>query len=117
MKESEDQFVKVYHGVKTLEYDLALLEENRNAMLKAFAELHPRISVALRGIVDDAPDNTAKAKALFCGMFERRDTSSNVQKGSFGQALAEQITLTPGCKVPEYLEQAIRHVCQGAGNP
>jgi len=24
MKESEDQFVKVHHGVKTLEYDLAL---------------------------------------------------------------------------------------------
>lgn len=114
MKKSEDQFVKVYHGVKTLEYDLALLAENRDAMLKALAELHPRISVALRKIVDGTPDNTAKAKALFCGMFERKDTSSNVQKGHFGQALAEQIALTPGCKVPEYLEQAIRHVCQGA---
>ena len=114
MKESEDQFVKVHHGVKTLEYDLALLAENRDAMLKALAELHPKISVALRKIVDGAPDNTAKAKALFCGMFERKDTSSNVQKGRFGQALAQQITITPGCKVPEYLEQAIRHVCQGA---
>ncbi|ROM28696.1 ATP-dependent endonuclease [Pseudomonas protegens] len=117
MKKSEDQFVKVYHGVKTLEYDLALLEENRDAMLKALAELHPRISLALRKIVDSAPDNTAKAKALFCGMFERKDTSSNVQKGRFGQALAEQIALTPGCKVPDYLEQAIRHVCQGAEKP
>lgn len=117
MKESEDQFVKVLHGVKTLEYDLALLAENRNAMLKALAELHPRISVALRKIMDGAPDNTAKAKALFCGMFERKDSSSNVQKGRFGQALAEQIALTPGFKVPKYLEQAIRHVCQGAGKP
>ncbi|MBA1242785.1 ATP-dependent nuclease [Pseudomonas japonica] len=114
MKESEDQFVKVHHGVKTLEYDLALLAENRDVMLNALAELHPRISAALRKIVDSAPDNTAKAKALFCGMFERKDTSSNVQKGRFGQALAEQVALTPGCKVPEYLEQAIRHVCQGA---
>lgn len=117
MKESEDQFVKVHHGVKTLEYDLALLAENRNAMLKALAELHPRISVALRKIVDDAPDNTAKAKALFCGMFERKDSSSNVQKGRFGQALAEQIAITPGCMVPKYLEQAIQHVCQGADKP
>ena len=117
MKESEDLFVKVHHGVKTLEYDLALLAENREAMLKALAELHPRISVALRKIVDGAPDNTAKAKALFCGMFERKDTSSNVQKGRFGQALAEQITVTPGCKVPEYLEQAIRHVCRGTDKP
>lgn len=117
MKESEDLFVKVHHGVKTLEYDLALLAENREAMLKALAELHPRISVALRKIVDGAPNNTAKAKALFCGMFERKDTSSNVQKGRFGQALAEQITVTPGCKVPEYLEQAIRHVCRGTDKP
>lgn len=117
MKASEDEYVKVYHGVKTLEYDLALLVENRGAMLKALAELHPRISTALSKIVNGAPDNTAKAKALFCGMFERKDTSSNVQKGSFGQALAEQIAKTPGCKVPEYLEQAIRHVCQGADKP
>lgn len=117
MKESEDQYVKVHHGVKTLEYDLALLAENRDPMLKALAELHPRISEALRKIVNGAPNNTAKAKALFCGMFERKDTSSNVQKGRFGQALAEQIALTPGCKVPEYLEQAIRHVCQGAASP
>ncbi|MGD8216690.1 ATP-dependent nuclease [Pseudomonas thivervalensis] len=117
MKECEDQFVKVYHGVKTLEYDLALQEENRDAMLKALAELHPRISVALRKIVSGAPDNTARAKTLFCGMFERKDTSSNVQKGGFGQALAEQIALTPEFKVPEYLAQAIQHVCQGADKP
>lgn len=117
MKASEDQYVKVYHGVKTLEYDLALLVENRNAMLDALAELHPRISKTLSKIVKVAPDNTAKAKALFCGMFERKDTSSNVQKGSFGQALASQIAKTPGCKVPEYLEEAIRHVCQGADKP
>lgn len=117
MKESADQFVGVYHGVKTLEYDLALQAENRDAMLKALAELHPKISVALRKIVDGAPDNTAKAKALFCGMFERKDTNSSVQKGRFGQALAEQIASTPGFKVPEYLEQAIRHVCKGADKP
>lgn len=114
MKGLEDGYVKVFHGLKTLEYDLALLEENRGPMLTALADPHPRISKALRKIVDDAPDNTAKAKALFCGMFERKDSSSNVQKGRFSQALAEQILTTPDCKVPEYLQQAIRHVCQGS---
>lgn len=117
MKALEDDYVKVFHGVKTLEYDLALLEDNRGPMLTALADPHPRISKTLRKIVDEAPDNTAKAKALFCGMFERKDSSSNVQKGRFSQALAEQIAKMPGCKVPEYLQQAIWHVCQGAAKP
>ncbi|PGL69208.1 hypothetical protein, partial [Bacillus thuringiensis] len=52
MKASEDRYVKVHHGVKTLEYDLALHEENRDAMLKALAEFHPNISKALRKIVE-----------------------------------------------------------------
>lgn len=112
MKKLEDSFVKVFHGLKTLEYDLALLEANRGPMLTALADPHPRISKALRNIVDAQPDNTAKARALFCGMFERKD-SCNVQKGRFGQAFAEQIASTPGCKVPEYLQKAIQHVCQG----
>lgn len=115
MMESEDAFVKVFHGVKTLEYDLALLEANRGPMLTALADPHPRIAETLRKIVDAQPDNTTKAKALFCGMFERKKSSSNVQKGRFGQAFAEQIAKTPGCEVPDYLQKAIQHVCQGVG--
>jgi putative ATP-dependent endonuclease of OLD family len=117
MKGLEDTFVKVFHGLKTLEYDLALLEANRGPMLTALADPHPRISKTLRKIVDAQPDNTAKAKALFCGMFERKDSSSNVQKGRFGQAFAEQIAKTPGCEIPDYLQKAIQHVCQGAVKP
>lgn len=117
MKALEDEYVKVFHGVKTLEYDLALHEANREAMLVALADPHPLIAKALREIVNAAPDNTAKAKALFCGMFERKESSSNVQKGRFGQALAEQISETPGCIVPEYLQQAIWHVCQIVAKP
>ncbi|RON55584.1 ATP-dependent nuclease [Pseudomonas frederiksbergensis] len=117
MKESEDAFVKVFHGLKTLEYDLALLEANRDPMLKALADPHPIISAALRKIVDAQPDNTAKAKALFCGMFERKASSGNLQKGRFAQALAEQISSTPTCEVPDYLRKAIEHVCQGAIKP
>ncbi|MFK3797157.1 ATP-dependent nuclease [Pseudomonas sp. NPDC088444] len=113
MKALEDTFVKVFHGLKTLEYDLALLEANHKAMLAALSDPHPRIAKALGKIVAVQPDNTAKAKALFCGMFERKDTSSNVQKGRYAQALAEHLAKEPGCKVPEYLAQAIRHVCTG----
>jgi len=57
------------------------------------------------------PDNTLKAKALFRGMFERKQ--NNVQKGRFGQALAQVISEKPQCVVPEYIQQAIIHVCQG----
>ncbi|MBC6536116.1 ATP-dependent nuclease [Citrobacter amalonaticus] len=116
MKKLEDDFVKVFHGLKTLEYDLALIEANRDPMLTALADPHPRISKALRKIVDGQPDNTAKAKSLFCGMFERKD-SANIQKGRFAQALAEQISKETGFEVPEYLKKAIQHVCQGVAKP
>lgn len=112
MKALEDHYVKVFHGVKTLEYDLALLEANREPMLTALADPHPRIAKALRKIVESAPDNTAKAKALFCGMFERKDSS--IQKGRYSQALAHVLVTSEGCEVPEYLRLAILHVCQGA---
>lgn len=117
MKALEDDFVKVFHGQKTLEYDLALLEANRDPMLIALADLHPRVSATLRNIVDTQPDNTAKAKALFCGMFERKDSRSNVQKGRYSQALAEQMVKNAGCEVPDYLQNAIRHVCQERFKP
>lgn len=116
MMNLEDDFVKVFHGLKTLEYDLALIEANRDPMLTALADPHPIISKALRKIVDAQPDNTAKAKALFCGMFERKG-NGNIQKGRFAQALAEQFLKEPGCEVPEYLVNAIQHVCQGVAKP
>ena len=116
MKNLEDDFVKVFHGLKTLEYDLALIEANRDLMLTALADPHPKISQALRKIVDAQPDNTAKTKALFCGMFERKG-NGNIQKGRFAQALAEKISKENDFEVPEYLKRAIQHVCQGVVKP
>ena len=40
MKGCEDAHVKVFHGLKTFEYDLALEASNPAAMLEALAELH-----------------------------------------------------------------------------
>lgn len=113
MKTREDDHVKVFHGIKTLEYDLALEPENRAAMLKALGELRPRIAKSLTTTVAAEVGNAAQAKALFCGMFERKQ--SNVQKGSFAQSLAQVISdKTVPFKVPAYIQAAIKHVCKVA---
>ena len=111
MKGRTDEFVKIFHGLKTFEYDLALHAENRTVMLKALQELHPKIAVTVQAAVDAAAGDAAKARALFTGMFERKQ--NNVQKGCFSQALAEVLS-EPGatCVVPEYILAAIKHACQ-----
>lgn len=114
MKACEDVHVKVFHGLKTFEYDLALEPANRGAMLTALTELHPKIAATLTVSVNAAAGDADKAKALFCGMFER--PRNNVQKGSFAQALA-QVIADPEqpFTVPAYIQDAIKHACQVAG--
>jgi putative ATP-dependent endonuclease of the OLD family len=112
MKAREDSFVRVYHGLKTFEYDLALHADNRNAMLRTLKDLHPKIAETVQAEVDAAVGDAAKARSLFSGMFERKQ--NNVQKGRFGQALAQTFS-QPGttCVVPNYIREAIAHACQG----
>lgn len=113
LKEYEDKLVKVFHGLKTLEYDLALYEENREIMLSALTEFHPQISKKLKEEVNEASTNQEKAKTLFCGMFERGESLSNVQKGRYGQVLAQHISeKKDDFIVPEYIKNAIEHVCK-----
>ncbi|NTY41163.1 ATP-dependent nuclease [Burkholderia diffusa] len=116
MKGREDTHVKIFHGLKTFEYDLALESDNRTAMLKALAELHPRIAKSLIAAIDAEVGDAAKAKALFCGMFER--PKNNVQKGSFAQSLAlvisdDKVAFT----VPAYIQAAIQHACKMEETP
>lgn len=116
MKSCEDAHVKVFHGLKTLEYDLALESDNRKAMLEALMELRPRIAKSLRATVAAEVGDAEQAKALYCGMFERKQ--NNVQKGSFAQSLAQVIADDKvAFKVPAYIQAAIRHVCQIASAP
>jgi len=116
MKAREDTLVKVFHGLKTFEYDLALYSDNRTAMLKALAELHPRIAKSLVATVNAEVDDAAKAKVLFCGMFER--PKNNVQKGSFAQSLAQVISDDEvAFTVPTYIKAAIQHACKMAEAP
>lgn len=113
MKKSEDGYVQVFHGLKTFEYDLALDSDNRTAMLKALKELRPRITKSLTTSVAAEVGDAAQAKALFCGMFERKQ--NNVQKGSFAQSLAQVLSDDAvAFKVPAYIQDAIKHVCQMA---
>lgn len=116
MKACEDAYVKVFYGLKTFEYDLALEPANREPMLAALKELHPKIAAALTTTINAATDDATKAKALFCGMFER--PRKNVQKGSFAQALAQVISdPKQPFTVPAYIQNAIKHACQAAGKP
>jgi len=111
MKAGQDTLVRVFHGVKTFEYDLALHEDNRNAMLTALKEMHPIIGAGVQSDVDVAVGDSAKAKALFRGMFEREQ--ANVQKGRFGQTLAQAFADPKiSCTVPQYIQDAIAHACQ-----
>lgn len=111
MKVREDEYVKVFYGVKTFEYDFALHEKNRLAMLAALKDIHPQIGASLETAVNLAADDAAKAKALFKGMFERSE--GNVQKGRFAQALAARIEDDKlDIVVPEYLVKAVEHASQ-----
>ena len=111
-----DDFIGVFHGLKTFEYDLALCQSNRTVMLKTLKLLHPKIGAEVEGSVDAASDDAAKAKALFSGMFER--SSGNVSKGRFGQALAQELSdATVECDVPPYIQRAIEHVCKTVSQP
>lgn len=116
MKSHEDSHVKVFHGLKTFEYDLALESDNRTAMLTALAELHPKIAKSLASKVDAEVGDAAKAKTLFRGMFER--SKNNVQKGSFAQSLAQVISDDKVLfTVPSYIQDAIQHACGTAETP
>ncbi|MCQ1833356.1 ATP-dependent nuclease [Neorhizobium galegae] len=111
MKEREDEFVKVFHGQKTFEYDLALDATNRTTMLSALADIHPGIAQTVKAAVDLESGDAAQAKALFRGMFERHQ--NNVQKGRFAQALAASIQESGlPITVPGYIRDAVVHACQ-----
>lgn len=111
MKEQEDDFVKVFCGLKTFEYDFALFEENRIAMIEALKELHPKIGKQVELDVAAAGSNAAKAEAIFRGMFER--PQNNVQKGRYAQVLAAKIEDDRlDIVVPDYIALAITHVTQ-----
>jgi putative ATP-dependent endonuclease of OLD family len=112
MQERQDRYVRVFHGRKTLEYDLALHAANRAVLLDTLEELHPRVAARLRLQLAIISDDATAARILFSGMFER--AHNNVQKGRFAQALAQRLAGGTTYVPPAYLLEAIRHVCREA---
>lgn len=111
MKKLADSVLCVFHGQKTFEYDFALVEKNRTAMIAALKDIHPEIGAALELDVNGKANDQEKATALFKGMFER--SSGNVQKGRFAQALAARILDDDlDVHVPSYIEDAVKHACK-----
>lgn len=111
MQALQDGVVRVFCGKKTFEYDFALVEKNRMAMLAALEDIHPGIGKDLRAVVNGEPTDHTKAMALFKGIFER--PQNNVQKGKFAQALAAKIIDDNlDVEVPSYIHEAVKHACQ-----
>ena len=107
IKGLENDCVRAFFAQKTFEYDLALHLKNVPTMLKALEQLHPVVAEKLKAaagasLPDDIP------KLLFIGMF------GNVQKGAYGQALAQVISEKgTDFTVPPYIQQAIHYVATG----
>lgn len=111
MQALQDDYVKVFCGQKTFEYDLALVDKNRTGMLAALKDIHPGIGKELEKAVSEQTGDQAKATSLFRGMFERKE--NNVQKGKFAQALAARIEEDGlDVEVPAYILDAIKHACR-----
>jgi putative ATP-dependent endonuclease of OLD family len=105
-------YVKAFFGTKTFEYNLALISANRPTMLAALKEINPIIGTQLEKDVNAAPP-VDQATVLFKGMFERGEGKANVQKGAYGQALAQAV-LGDGLplQVPQYIVDALKFICE-----
>jgi putative ATP-dependent endonuclease of OLD family len=113
IQQRASDYVRPFFALKTFEYDLALFPANQPIMLTALAELHPTIAIQLREAVDKASD-VDKAKVLFSGMFDRGAGKPNVQKGAFGQSLAQAISGEDTVfSVPPYISAALKFVTNG----
>jgi len=105
-----DNYVRPFFAVKTLEYDLAFTAKNRDAMLTALGDIHPGIAKELKIEVEAALEED-RPKVLFKGVFERGEGKTKVQKGAFGQALAQAIAADGvDFDVPGYIKDALNFV-------
>lgn len=104
----ENNYVKCFFAQKTLEYDLAFDATRRSLMILALKEIHPIIGAGLEVKLDAEVSEQAKAKVLFCGMFDRPAGMGNVKKGQYAQALSHGISKSKDdVELPFYLKAAL----------
>ncbi|MEM7619753.1 MAG: AAA family ATPase [Pseudomonadota bacterium] len=95
--------LKVFHSLKTFEYDLGLEANNIPTLIKAFAKLHPQVTKDLKGAL---AENDYEKNVQFFKAFEKSCKS----KGEFAQQLAQKIEDKEPFTPPQYIVDAISHV-------
>ena len=103
-------------GYKTLEYDLAMEEDNAKVMAKIIYDLWPSEGTVKKGLKTiyeaDYLKITPENKADYAFEILKRIDDDNIGKGYFAQVLADKISLGEvELKVPQYLEDAILWAC------
>ena len=107
LRTRETSNIRVFHGLKTFEYDLALHAENLIVMMDALHAMHPDTAKELAKRLQSL-NGTAAAKEFFTTVFASRATS----KPEFAQLLAELIEDRNYLfEVPRYIMNAIHHNC------
>lgn len=102
--------VGVFPARKSLEYDLATSEDNRFLMLKALEDIHPTIAKGLSQLLASTPESD-RSRLLYQELFEGGGGKSRVQKGAFGQALAQRLNADDApFDVPEYIAAAFSFI-------
>ena len=103
-------------GYKTLEYDIAMEEDNAKVMAKIIYDLWPSEGTVKKGLQTifeaDYSKITPENKASYAFEILKRIDDDNIGKGYFAQILADKISLEGvELKVPKYIEDAILWAC------
>jgi len=103
-------------GYKTLEYDIAMEEDNAKVMAKIIYDLWPSEGTVKKGLKTifeaDYSKITLENKADYAFEILKRIDDDNIGKGYFAQILADKISLGGiELKVPQYIEDAILWAC------
>jgi putative ATP-dependent endonuclease of the OLD family len=112
IQSATNEFIQAFFGLKTFEYNLALTSKNHSTMLTALKEINPGIGADIDVQLASALEEE-KPRMLFQSMFERGKGKANIQKGAFGQALAQSVLLDGlPLEVPLYIKDAFKFVCE-----
>ena len=111
----QTELLKVFHGKKTLEYDLALEEENMTILIDAYTKLHPILGKTLGEEISNKTTTVERAQYFYDFLFKDRKTSKPDLAQEIVNLLesddtdnAEKYSII----VPGYISEAIKHLLQ-----
>ncbi|MFH1447883.1 MAG: AAA family ATPase, partial [Candidatus Micrarchaeota archaeon] len=105
--EFENETLKIFIAKQTLEYDLALAG-NAKIMAEVYKTLRPQKGEDMEKAINESQEHQQQAKA-FENNFDKKD------KARFAQCLAKKLSELSAndFQVPEYIQDAIKHVVGG----